>query len=737
MAGVEPLRAGEEAGRRLKRRHDPENGIADTEIRAPFAGRLGAFSQSVGALVSPGTMVVRLTKLAPVQIAFTLPQTILSTMRHAMDEGSATVDIRADGGERPIAAKVDFIDAREVSWTIVSMSVSLIAVFIPILLMGGVVGKLFNEFGMTVALAIVASALVSLTVTPMLAARLPARSEREPRGLAAAFDRVYRPSLKAYGYSVGWCIRHRAAVMVVFLATVAASGYLFYTLPSSFFPTEDIGQLSISTEAREDISFPAMSALQQKVAALVRKNPAVDHVTSIVGGGFHSEVNSGTMFVQLKDKSARPPLDTTLRQLRRSLAEIAGIRSFITPVQSLRFGGRSSKSQYQLVVQSLDRKKLTEWAGKLQAAMSADPDLIDVTSDQEDSALQANVVVDRDRASELGVTAASLRAALEAGFGGDTVATIQSTGDSYDVILEYDTRLPWSDAMLQDIDVPSGSGKLVPLSSFAHVVRTTGPVTVNQTGQLAAITLSFDLPKGYALGDATKRIAALERKIGLPADVFTSYGGTAQVFEQSQASEGLLIAAAILTIYVVLGVLYESFVHPLTILSGLPAAAFGALLALKVTGFDLSVIALIGILMLIGIVKKNAIMMIDVALATLRSRTAEGSVSNPDALAAEAIHEACVRRFRPIMMTTFCAMLGALPIAIGTGASSELRQPLGIAVVGGLVVSQLLTLYITPVVFLELDRAGRAVSRLFSRKRAHTPGNAVPVPEARPVEPAI
>ncbi len=369
--------------------------------------------------------------------------------------------------------------------------------------------------------------------------------------------------------------------------------------------------------------------------------------------------------------------------------------------------------------------------------MSADPDFIDVASDQEDSALQANVVVDRDRASELGVTAASLRAALEAGFGGDTVATIQSTGDSYDVILEYDTRLPWSDAMLQDIDVPSGSGKLVPLSSFAHVVRTTGPVTVNQTGQMAAITLSFDLPKGYALGDATKRIAALERKIGLPADVFTSYGGTAQVFQQSQASEGLLIAAAILTIYVVLGVLYESFVHPLTILSGLPAAAFGALLALKVTGFDLSVIALIGILMLIGIVKKNAIMMIDVALATLRSRTAGGSVSNPDALAAEAIHEACVRRFRPIMMTTFCAMLGALPIAVGTGASSELRQPLGIAVVGGLVVSQLLTLYITPVVFLELDRAGRAVSRLFSRKRAHTPGNAVPVPEARPVEPAI
>jgi len=616
-------------------------------------------------------------------------------------------------GMKPFEAAL--VGSREVSWTIVSMSVSLIAVFIPILLMGGVVGRLFNEFGMVVALAIIASVFVSLTVTPMLAARLPANQEHQPRGIAGAFEWGYKRTLKFYGYTVGWCIRHRAVVMLAFLGTIAASAYLLTTLPSSFFPTEDIGQLSISTEAREDISFPAMSALQQQVEAIVQKDPAVDHVTSIVGGGFHSEVNSGTMFVQLKDKDKRPPLATTLSEMRRKLAKVAGIHTYITPVQSLHFGGRSSKSQYQLVVQSLDRNKLSTWSDKLEAAMAADPHFVQVTSDQENSALQANIVVDRDRAAMLGITASSLRTALEAGFGGDTVANIQATGDSYDVILEYNTALPWNDDMLQNIRVSTASGQLVPLASFAHVERTTGPVTVNQTGQLAAITIAFDLPQGIALGDATKQITALEHKIDMPADVFTSYGGSAKVFAESQSSEGLLIVAAVLTIYVVLGVLYESFIHPLTILSGLPAAAFGALLALKLTGFDLSVIAMIGILMLIGIVKKNAIMMIDVALATLRARQAEDTEANPDALAAEAIHDACVRRFRPIMMTTCCALLGALPIALGTGASSELRQPLGIAVVGGLVVSQLLTLYITPVIFLELDRFGRWGSRVFSR----------------------
>ena len=597
--------------------------------------------------------------------------------------------------------------AAEVSSTILSMSISLVAVFIPILLMGGVVGRLFNEFGMVVTLAIMASVLVSLTVTPMLASRLSSHSSKPPaiiRWFNAGFDRT----LGVYDRSVGWCLRHRGIVLLCFLGSVAASGVLFWTLPSSFFPQEDIGQLSVSTRAREDISYTAMSDLQNQVAAAIRANPAVLHVTSIVGGSSRSPLNNGSMFVQLKPKDSREPLSQTLAELTKATAKIPGIRTYITPQQSLRFGGRSSASQYQLVVQGLSADATSTWSGKLMDEMRKDPTFTSVTSDAQNGAIAATIVVDPEKAAAYGITNDQLRKTLEMSFGGYDAAQIQSTGNSYNVIVEFDRSKPWTDDFLRDINILSTkTNTLVPLSNFATVERKPAPVTINQTGQLVSTTISFNLPDGVSLSQAMQRIDQIKTQIDLPADVFTTYGGTAAIFQQSQGNTGLLILAAVLTIYVVLGVLYESFIHPLTILSGLPAAAFGALLALEIMGMDFSIIALIGLLMLIGIVKKNAIMMIDVAVDNMRSKGEPAAV---------AIHEACVRRFRPIMMTTFCALLGALPIALGSGASSELRQPLGIAVVGGLLVSQVLTLFITPVIFVEMERAGKGLGRLFSRR---------------------
>ncbi|NKK63328.1 MMPL family transporter [Rhizobium leguminosarum bv. viciae] len=601
--------------------------------------------------------------------------------------------------------------AGEVSYTIISMSVSLIAVFIPILMMGGVVGRVFNEFGMVVAIAIISSAIVSLTVTPMLASRLSNHQSRPPV-IIRIFDAGFERTLNGYDRAVGWCLRHRPTILGVFLASVALTIYFFMTLPTSFFPQEDIGRLTISTQARQDISYSAMAALQQQAAAAVKANPAVNHVMSTIGGNPNKPQNNGSMFVELKDKTERPPLDQTLRELRTAINKIPGLQAFVTPNQSLRFGGRQTASQYQLVVQALSADQTNLWAGKIQAAMRKDRLFTDVTSDAQNNALQANIVIDTERAAAYGIDNDTLRTTLQESFSGFAAAEIQSTGDSYDVIVEYDTSKPWDDQKLSEIRVASANGSLVPLSNFAHVERTVGPVTINQTGQLVSTTVSFNLPEGVSLSNATAAIDQIKTEMSMPADVFTSYGGTAQIFEQSQGNTPYLILAAVLTIYVVLGVLYESFIHPLTILSGLPAAAFGALLALKIMGFDLSIIALIGLLMLIGIVKKNAIMMIDVAVETMRTTGEKATV---------AIHEACVRRFRPIMMTTFCALLGALPIALGTGASSELRQPLGIAVVGGLIVSQMLTLFITPVIFVEMDRFGNFLGRLIGHNKVEEP----------------
>lgn len=603
-------------------------------------------------------------------------------------------------GLAPFQAAI--VGSQEVT-TIISMSLSLVAVFLPILLMGGIVGRVLNEFGMVVTLAILSSAVVSLTVTPMLAARLP-HKQAKPGRIAQMFNRV----TESYGRAVGWCLRHRLLVMLLFVLSFLGSVWSFMTLPRSFFPQEDTGLVMISTQARQDISYQGMSELQKQAAAIVSANPAVEHVTATLGSGpGGATFNTGSMFVQLKPRQARPPLNQTLSELRKKLAGLPGLTAYLTPVQSLRFGGRSTQSQYQIVLQSLDADEARFWSQKLAEATKAEPEtFVDVASDLQGNALQAHIAIDNDKAGSLGITSQAIRKTLEAAYGTLTVSQIQATGNSYDVIIELDQSQQWDETRLGALRAPTMSGVLVPLASFATITRTNGPVTVNQTGQLASVTLSYNLPAGVSLGTATDRLESLRNEIDMPVSVAMRPAGAAQIFAQSTGNMGLLIFAAIATIYIVLGVLYESFAHPLTILSGLPSAAFGALATLQLFGFDFSIIALIGLLMLIGIVKKNAIMMVDVALTLKRDENRK-----PD----EAIHLAAVRRFRPIMMTTFCALLAAVPVALGHGQGSELRQPLGVAVVGGLILSQALTLFITPVIFVEIDRL--ANHRWFSRRK--------------------
>ena len=598
-------------------------------------------------------------------------------------------------GEQPFEAALN--GTKEIGFTILSMTISLAAVFIPLLFMGGIIGRLFREFAVTIAVAILVSGFVSLTLTPMLCARyLRAHGKDERHGrLYLASERVFDGSLAFYERGLKWALGHQRATMIFSGVILLATAWLFARVPKGFIPSDDNGQIFAPTEAAQGISFESMVEHKKAVAAILAEDPAVDGFMSSCGnrGNDTRGGNQGMMFARLKPRSERPPVDVIVQRLRSKLAQVPGIRVYPQVLPPIRLGGSLTRAQYQFTLQASDTKDLYLAAPALEEKLRSLKGLQDVNSDLQLRNPTAYLTIDRDRASSLGVTPESLENALYTAYGSRQISTIYAPNNEYQVIMELLPEFQRDPSAFQLLYVRSKKGDLVPLSAITHLERTVGPLAVTHAGQLPAVTLSFNLAPGVSLGDAVVEINRIARD-SLPATIQTSFQGTAQAFEASQKGLGLLLLVAILVIYMVLGILYEDFLHPITILSALPFAGFGALLTLLIFRTELSIYAFVGVILLVGLVKKNGIMMVDFAVeARRRGRAAE-----------EAIYEACVVRFRPIMMTTMAALMGTLPIALGFGAGAESRRPLGLAVVGGLLFSQMITLYVTPVFYVQMDR---------------------------------
>ena len=632
-----------------------------------------------------------------------------------------------ENGKRPMEAA--FQGSREVAFTILSMTLSLVAVFIPVLFMSGVVGRVFREFAVTISLTILISGIVSLTLTPMLSSRLLKAQHGPQSRFYQASEGVFTAMLDGYARGLRWALQYKPVMLIVTFLSLGATALIMFPpqwwplgISKGFFPTEDTGLLFAFTEAAQDISFESMAVHQTRIAEIIKANPNVKNVTATIGAtGFSPALNNGRYFIELVPRNQRDlNANEVIQQLRRQVAQEPGMNVFFQSLQNIQLGGRLSKSTYQYTIQDGDVDELYRLAPLLQERIGQLPGFQDVNSDLQLRNRQAIVDVDRDKAAQLGITLDQVKNTLYSAFGTRQISTIYQPSNDYQVILEVDPRFQRDPTDLSRLYLRAANGISVPLGAIATLHPGIGPVTVNHQGQLPSVTVSFNLASDVSLGDAVVAIGRLERQLNLPVTVATGFQGTAQVFQDSLKGQGLLLIAAVLVIYMVLGILYESFIHPITILSGLPSAGLGALITLMLFRMDLSVIAIIGLVMLIGIVKKNAIMMIDFALERQRAG---------DTTAEAAIYEACLLRFRPIMMTTMAAIMGGLPIAIGFGAGSELRRPLGLAVVGGLLVSQLLTLFITPVIYIYLERA-----RHFLTGRAAVAEPAARVPRRRVVQ---
>ena len=622
-------------------------------------------------------------------------------------------------GMRPMQAAL--LGASEIGFTVISISISLVAVFIPILLMGGYVGRLFREFAVTLSVAILVSLLVSLTTTPMMCAFLLKGEHTQKHGrIYRANEWVFNKILLFYERTLGWVFRHQFIMLIVTLVTIGFTVYLYIIVPKGFFPQQDTGRLIGTIQADQDASFQSMQRLMIEFAKTVKEDPAVESVIASTGGN-RGSTNSGNMFVALKDPGVRKlSADQVIARLRGKLSRVPGATLFLQAVQDIRVGGRPSASQYQFTLQGDELNELYDWAPKVKDKIGMLHGIVDVSTDQQVKGLQAKLSVDRVTAGRLGITQQDVDNTLYDAFGQRQVSTMYTPLNQYHVVMEVDPQFGQNPDALKSIYLRGKNGTQVPLSAFTKFVPSNTALAVNHSGQFPSVTISFNLTPGVSLDEAVTEIKAATHDMGLPAAIHGSFSGAAQAFEASKASQPYLIAAALMAVYLVLGMLYESLIHPITILSTIPSAGVGALLALQLCGMELNVIGLIGIILLIGIVKKNAIMMIDFALEAERN---EGK--SP----VDAIFQACVLRFRPITMTTMAALLGGLPLAIGIGSGSELRRPLGITIVGGLIFSQMLTLYTTPIVYLYLDRL-----RLWSKRKFHAAASShTPVPQSAPI----